>query len=135
MIGKLNHIAIAVPDIGKATEFYHDVLGARVTDPQDLPDHGVTTVFVELENTKLELLYPLGTDSPIRKFLEKNPAGGIHHYCLEVDDINAAIEQAKAHGIRILGDGSSKIGAHGKPVIFIHPKDAIGCLVEFEESK
>ncbi len=133
MIGKLNHIAIAVPDLGKATEFYHDVLGARVSDPKDLPEHGVTTVFVELENTKLELLYPLGENSPIAGFLEKNSAGGIHHYCLEVESINAAIEQAKAHDIRVLGNGSPRIGAHGKPVIFIHPKDALGCLVEFEE--
>ena len=133
MIGKLNHIAIAVPDIGKATEFYHDVLGARVTDPQDLPDHGVTTVFVELENTKLELLYPLGTDSPIRKFLEKNPAGGIHHICYEVDDIVAAAKQMKDNGARILGDGNSKTGAHGKPVIFLHPKDFCGTLVELEQ--
>ena len=133
MIGKLNHIAIAVPDLGKATEFYHDILGARVSAPQDLPDHGVTTVFVELDNTKLELLYPLGKNSPIAAFLKKNSAGGIHHFCLEVEDIDAAIEQARAHDIRILGDGSAKIGAHGKPVIFIHPKDALGCLVEFEE--
>lgn len=133
MIGKLNHIAIAVPDLGKATEFYHDVLGARVSDPQDLPEHGVTTVFVELDNTKLELLYPLGEASPIARFLEKNTAGGIHHYCLEVNDIDAAIEQARAHDIRILGDGSPRIGAHGKPVIFVHPKDALGCLLEFEE--
>jgi len=134
MIGKLNHIAIAVPDLAKATEFYHDILGARVSDPQDLPEHGVTTVFVELDNTKLELLYPLGESSPIRKFLDKNTSGGIHHYCLEVDNINAAIEQANAHNIRLLGDGSPKTGAHGKPVIFIHPKDALGCLVEFEET-
>ena len=132
MIGKLNHIAIAVPDLGKASEFYHDVLGARVSDPQDLPEHGVTTVFVELDNTKLELLYPLGADSPITGFLNKNPSGGIHHYCLEVDDIHAAIAQAESHNIRILGDGVPKIGAHGKPVIFIHPKDALGCLIEFE---
>ncbi len=133
MIGKLNHIAIAVPDLGKASEFYHDVLGARVSDPQDLPEHGVTTVFVELDNTKLELLYPLGDDSPIAGFLNKNPEGGIHHYCLEVNDIQAAVEQANTHNIRVLGDGSPKIGAHGKPVIFIHPKDALGCLVEFEQ--
>lgn len=133
MIGKLNHIAIAVPDLGKATEFYHDILGARVSDPQNLPEHGVTTVFVDLENTKLELLYPLGDDSPIRNFLDKNAAGGIHHFCLEVDDIEEAIEQANNHDIRILGSGSPKIGAHGKPVIFIHPKDALGCLVEFEQ--
>lgn len=134
MIGKLNHIAIAVPDLGKATEFYHDILGARVTDPVDLPEHGVTTVFVELENTKLELLYPLGDNSPIRKFLDNNAAGGIHHYCLEVEDIQIAIMQAQAHDIRILGDGTAKIGAHGKPVIFVHPKDALGCLVEFEQA-
>ena len=133
MIGKLNHIAIAVPDLAKAIKFYHDVLGARVSDPQDLPEHGVTTVFVELDNTKLELLYPLGEKSPIKKFLEKNTAGGIHHYCLEVEDIDAAISQVRAHNIRLLGDGSPKIGAHGKPVIFIHPKDALGCLLEFEE--
>ena len=133
MIGKLNHIAIAVPDLGKATEFYHDVLGARVSDPLELPEHGVITVFVELENTKLELLYPLGEDSPIRNFLDKNTAGGIHHFCLEVEDINEAIEQARQHDIRILGGGSPKIGAHGKPVIFVHPKDALGCLLEFEQ--
>jgi methylmalonyl-CoA/ethylmalonyl-CoA epimerase len=134
MIGKLNHIAIAVPNLGKAIEFYHDVLGARVSDPQDLPEHGVTTVFVDLDNTKLELLYPLGENSPIAKFLEKNTAGGIHHYCLEVENINTAIEQAKAHGIRLLGDGTPKTGAHGNPVIFVHPKDALGCLLEFEET-
>jgi methylmalonyl-CoA/ethylmalonyl-CoA epimerase len=134
MIGKLNHIAIAVPDLGKACSFYHDVLGARVSDPQDLPDHGVTSVFVDLDNTKLELLYPLGDHSPITKFLHKNPAGGIHHYCLEVDDINIAIERALTHNIRILGDGTAKTGAHGKPVIFIHPKDALGCLLEFEQA-
>ncbi len=133
MIGKLNHIAIAVPDLGQASEFYHDVLGARVSDPKDLPEHGVTTVFVELDNTKLELLQPLGEDSPIAKFLEKNPSGGIHHYCLEVEDLDAAMAQLKTHEIRVLGDGSAKIGAHGKPVIFIHPKDALGCLVEFEQ--
>lgn len=133
MIGKLNHIAIAVPDLGAASEFYHDILGARVSDPKDLPEHGVTTVFVELDNTKLELLAPLGEDSPIVKFLEKNPSGGIHHYCLEVDDLTASIEQLKAHNIRILGNGEAKTGAHGKPVIFIHPKDALGCLVEFEQ--
>lgn len=134
MIGKLNHIAIAVPDLGKASEFYHDILGARVSDPQDLPDHGVTTVFVELDNTKLELLQPLGETSPILKFLEKNPGGGIHHYCLEVEDIEIAINQLKRHQIRVLGDGTPRIGAHGKPVIFIHPKDALGCLVEFEQT-
>ena len=133
MIGKLNHIAIAVPDLGRASEFYHDVLGARVSDPKDLPDHGVTTVFVDLGNTKLELLQPLGEASPIVKFLEKNPSGGIHHYCLEVEELSIAMAQLKAHDIRILGDGPPMIGAHGKPVIFIHPKDALGCLVEFEQ--
>jgi methylmalonyl-CoA/ethylmalonyl-CoA epimerase len=109
------------------------VLGAHVSEPQELPEHGVTTVFVELGNTKLELLHPLGENSPIKKFLEKNTAGGIHHYCLEVDDIQIAISQARKHDLRLLGDGSPKIGAHGKPVIFIHPKDALGCLLEFEE--
>jgi len=133
MIGKLNHIAIAVPDLGAATEFYHDILGARVSDPKDLPEHGVTTVFVELDNTKLELLQPLGDDSPILKFLQNNPSGGIHHYCLEVDDLDTAIAQLKSHDIRVLGNGEAKTGAHGKPVIFIHPKDALGCLVEFEQ--
>ena len=133
MIGKLNHIAIAVPNLGSASEFYHDVLGASVTDPEDLPEHGVTTVFVDLGNTKLELLQPLGEASPINKFLEKNPEGGIHHYCLEVEDLTAATAQLNAHDIRVLGNGSPKIGAHGKPVIFIHPKDALGCLLEFEQ--
>ena len=134
MIGKLNHIAIAVPDMDKATSFYRDILGARVSEKQDISEHGVTTVFVELENTKLELLHPLGSNSPIQNFLDKNAAGGIHHFCLEVEDIDQAIVQANKHNIRILGSGSPKTGAHGKPVIFIHPKDAMGCLVEFEET-
>ncbi|MFT5260388.1 MAG: methylmalonyl-CoA/ethylmalonyl-CoA epimerase [Saprospiraceae bacterium] len=134
MIGKLNHIAIAVPDLNAAVSLYRDVLGATVSAEQDLPEHGVTTVFVELENTKLELLYPLGENSPIAKFLEKNAAGGIHHFCLEVDNIQTAVETAKQHNLRILGSDEPKIGAHGKPVIFVHPKDALGCLVEFEES-
>jgi len=133
MIGKLNHIAIAVPNLGRASAFYHDVLGARVSDPKDLPEHGVTTVFVELDNTKLELLQPLGETSPIAKFLEKNPSGGIHHYCLEVDNLDAAMAQLKAHDVRVLGNGKPKTGAHGNPVVFIHPKDALGCLIEFEQ--
>lgn len=133
MIGKLNHIAIAVPDLDAATGFYQTVLGANVSEAQHLPEHGVTTVFVDLGNTKLELLHPLGEDSPIRNFLDKNSAGGIHHFCLEVEDIEMAIEQARRNNIRILGSDSPKIGAHGKPVIFIHPKDALGCLVEFEQ--
>ncbi len=133
MIGKLNHIAIAVPDLDAAISLYRDVLGATVSAAEDLPEHGVTTVFVELDNTKLELLLPLGANSPIAKFIEKNPAGGIHHFCLEVDDIQNAVKTAKDNGLRILGSEQPKIGAHGKPVIFVHPKDALGCLVEFEE--
>jgi methylmalonyl-CoA/ethylmalonyl-CoA epimerase len=133
MIGKLNHVAIAVPDLAKATATYRDSLGATVSEPLDLPDHGVTTVFVELDNTKLELLYPLGDNSPIQKFLEKNPAGGIHHICYEVDDIIAARDKMLADGLRVLGDGEPKIGAHGKPVLFWHPKDLFGTLVEIEE--
>jgi methylmalonyl-CoA/ethylmalonyl-CoA epimerase len=133
MIGKLNHVAIAVPDLAKATATYRDSLGATVSEPLDLPDHGVTTVFVELDNTQLELLYPLGDNSPIQKFLEKNPAGGIHHICYEVDDIIAARDKMLADGLRVLGDGEPKIGAHGKPVLFWHPKDLFGTLVEIEE--
>ncbi|MEE9446528.1 MAG: methylmalonyl-CoA epimerase [Arenicellales bacterium] len=134
MIGKLNHIAIAVPDLQKAAHFYAEVLGATISEPLALPEHGVTTIFVELENTKLELLHPLGKDSPIEKFLAKHPDGGIHHYCLEVDDLDTTIKQLKNKNIRVLGDGTPKTGAHGKPVVFIHPKDAMGCLVEFETS-
>lgn len=133
MIGQLNHIAIAVPDLGSASAFYHDILGACVKDPVALPEHGVTMVFVELGNTKIELLHPLGDNSPIAKFLVNNPTGGIHHYCLEVEDIQQAHLKLQAHNIRVLGDGEPKLGAHGKPVIFIHPKDAMGCLVEFEQ--
>ncbi len=133
MIGKLNHIAIAVPNLKEASQLYRDAFGAILSDPIALPDHGVTTVFVELPNSKLELLEPLGENSPVAKFLEKNPAGGMHHFCVEVEDINQAMEQVKAHGLRVLGSGKPKIGAHGKPVIFLHPKDALGCLVEFEE--
>lgn len=133
MIGKLNHVAIAVPDLEKATATYRDTMGAKVSDPIDLPDHGVTTVFVELDNTKLELLLPLGKGSPIQKFLDKNPAGGIHHVCYEVKDIIAARDKMIADGLRVLGDGTPKIGAHGKPVLFWHPKDMFGTLVEIEE--
>lgn len=134
MLGKLNHIAIAVADLKSASELYQLAFNAKISAPQSLPEHGVTTVFVELDNTKLELLEPLGSDSPIAKFVENNPAGGIHHFCIEVEDIEAAIKTAKASNIRILGGGKPKIGAHGKPVIFVHPKDMLGCLVEFEQT-
>ena len=133
MIGKLNHVAIAVPDLQAASRTYKDVLGAEVSEPMDLPEHGVTTVFIHLPNTKIELLHPLGEKSPISKFLEKNAAGGIHHVCYEVADIKAAAEKLKAEGMRILGDGEPKIGAHGKPVLFLHPKDFCGTLVELEQ--
>jgi methylmalonyl-CoA/ethylmalonyl-CoA epimerase len=133
MIGRLNHVAIAVPDLDAAAEQYKSVLGADVGAPQDEPDHGVTVVFITLPNTKIELLYPLGEESPINGFLEKNPAGGIHHVCYEVDDITAAAETLKASGARVLGDGEPKIGAHGKPVLFLHPKDFNGTLVELEQ--
>ena len=133
MIGRLNHVAIAVPDLAAATANYRDVLGAKVSAPQDLPDHGVTVVFVELPNTKIELLLPLGANSPIAKFLESNPAGGIHHMSFEVEDIYKARDQLKAMGKRVLGDGEPKLGAHGTPVLFLHPKDFSGTLVEVEE--
>lgn len=133
MIGRLNHVAIAVPDLDAASEQYRSVLGAEVGPPQDEPDHGVTVVFIELPNTKIELLYPLGEGSPIAGFLEKNPSGGIHHICYEVEDILAARDKLKAEGARILGDGEPKIGAHGKPVLFLHPKDFNGTLVELEQ--
>lgn len=133
MIGRLNHVAIAVPDLQAAAEQYRSTLGALVRDPQDEPDHGVTVVFIELPNTKIELLYPLGENSPIQGFLDKNPAGGIHHICYEVDDILAARDKLKASGARVLGSGEPKIGAHGKPVLFLHPKDFNGCLVELEQ--
>ncbi len=135
MIGRLNHVAIAVPDLAAATATYRDTLGAKVSAPQDLPDHGVTVVFVELPNTKIELLHPLGDNSPIRKFLDANPAGGIHHVSYEVDDIHAARDKLKASGKRVLGDGEPRIGAHGTPVLFLHPKDFAGALVEIEEVK
>lgn len=134
MIGRLNHIAIAVPDLEKATAMYRDVLGAKVSAATDEPDHGVTVVFVELPNTKVELLYPLGEASPIQPFLDKNPSGGMHHVCYEVEDILQARDRMKAEGARVLGDGEPKIGAHGKPVLFLHPKDFCGTLVELEQA-
>jgi methylmalonyl-CoA/ethylmalonyl-CoA epimerase len=133
MIGRLNHVAIAVPDLAAAMAQYRDALGARVGAPQDEPAHGVTVVFIELPNTKIELLHPLGDDSPIRGFLDKNPAGGIHHVCYEVADILDARDRLRARGARVLGDGEPKIGAHGKPVLFLHPKDFAGTLVELEQ--
>ncbi len=133
MIGRLNHVAIAVPDLEAASAMYRDTLGAKVGAPQDEPDHGVTVVFIELPNTKIELLYPLGESSPIAGFLEKNPSGGIHHVCYEVEDILAARDRLKDQGARVLGDGEPKIGAHGKPVLFLHPKDFQGTLVELEQ--
>jgi methylmalonyl-CoA/ethylmalonyl-CoA epimerase len=133
MIGKLNHVAIAVPDLERATQNYRETLGARVSAAKPEPDHGVTVVFVELPNTKIELLQPLGANSPIAKFLERNPDGGIHHLCYEVEDIIAARDQLEARGARVLGDGNPKIGAHGKPVLFLHPKDFAGTLIEIEQ--
>jgi methylmalonyl-CoA/ethylmalonyl-CoA epimerase len=135
MIGRFNHVAIAVPDLDAAVRTYRDVLGAKVSAPQDEPAHGVTVVFVELPNTKVELLYPLGEKSPIKGFLDKNPAGGIHHVCYEVDDIYAARDRLKANGARVVGDGEPKIGAHGNPVLFLHPKDFYGTLVELEQAR
>jgi len=134
MIGRLNHVAIAVRDIAKAAQIYRDALGAEVSDVVPQPDHGVSTVFITLPNTKIELLEPLGTESPIAKFLDKNPDGGIHHLCYEVADVRAARESLKAQGARVLGDGEPKIGAHGKPVLFLHPKDFCGTLVELEQA-
>jgi methylmalonyl-CoA/ethylmalonyl-CoA epimerase len=134
MLGRLNHVAIAVPDIAAASATYRDTLGAVVTEPQALPDHGVTVVFIDLGNTKVELLEPLGAGSPIATFLEKNPSGGMHHVCYEVDDIVAARDRLKAAGARVLGDGEPKVGAHGKPVLFLHPKDFSGTLVELEQA-
>ncbi|MCK8781483.1 methylmalonyl-CoA epimerase [Rhizobium sp. NTR19] len=133
MLGRVNHIAIAVPDLVSATTTYRDTLGARVSQAQRLPEHGVTVVFVELANTKVELLEPLGEDSPIAAFLAKNPSGGMHHICYEVDDILGARDRLKASGARVLGDGEPKTGAHGKPVLFLHPKDFNGTLVELEQ--
>jgi methylmalonyl-CoA/ethylmalonyl-CoA epimerase len=133
MIGRLNHVAIAVKDLAAATAVYRNALGAVVTEPTPQPEHGVTVVFVNLPNTKIEFLEPLGANSPIAKFLEKNPDGGIHHVCYEVADILAARDQLKAQGARVIGDGNPKIGAHGKPVLFLHPKDFCGTLTELEQ--
>ena len=133
MIGRLNHVAIAVPDLKAAVALYRDTFGADVGAAQDEPDHGVTVVFIELPNTKIELLYPLGENSPIAGFLEKNPSGGIHHVCYEVDDIDTAAKRLVSKGARILGTGAPKIGAHGKPVLFLHPKDFNGTLIELEQ--
>jgi methylmalonyl-CoA/ethylmalonyl-CoA epimerase len=134
MIGRFNHAAIAVPDLEAAIKTYRDVLGAKVSESQDLPEHGVTVVFVELPNTKVELLYPLGEKSPIQGFLDKNPGGGVHHICYEVDDILAARDQLQKEGVRVLGTGEPRIGAHGNPVLFLHPKDLYGTLVELEQA-
>lgn len=134
MIGNLNHVAIVVPDLATAARVYQDTLGATVSEPLDLPAHGVTTVFVELPNTKLELLQPLGADSPVAKFLQRNPDGGTHHLCYEVEDIIGARDQLVAAGARVLGDGEPRIGAHDKPVLFLHPKDFCGTLIEIEQS-
>lgn len=134
MLGRLNHVAIAVPDLDAAIETYRQTLGATVSEPQDEPDHGVRVVFIDLPNTKIELLYPLGDGSPIQGFLDKNPSGGIHHVCYEVDDILVARDQLRDTGARVLGDGEPKIGAHGKPVLFLHPKDFNGTLIELEQA-
>ncbi len=133
MIGNLNHIAIVVPDLGKAVAVYRDALGAKVSVPVDLPEHGVRVVFIELINAKIELLLPIGADSPIAKFLERNPDGGMHHICYEVEDLIDAKEKCISQGLRVLGSGEPKIGAHGKPVIFLHPKDLCGTLIELEQ--
>ena len=134
MIGRLNHVAIAVRDIAKAAKVYRDTLGAEVSAVVPQPEHGVSTVFITLPNAKIELLEPLGEDSPIAKFLEKNPDGGIHHLCYEVADVRAARDRLIAQGARVLGDGEPKIGAHGRPVLFLHPKDFCGTLVELEQA-
>jgi len=134
MLGRLNHVAIAVPDLEAGCQVYRTMLGATVSEPQVEPDHGVTVVFVELPNTKIELLEPLGENSPIQAFLDKSPSGGIHHVCYEVEDIIAVRDHLKAEGARVLGDGEPKTGAHGKPVLFLHPKDFCGTLVELEQA-
>ena len=134
MIGRLNHVAIAVPDMEAAAAQYRGVLGAKVSDPLEQPAHGVTVIFIELPNTKIELLHPLGEKSPIAAFLDRNPGGGVHHICYEVDDILAARDRLMAEGARVLGDGEPKIGAHDKPVLFLHPKDFFGTLVELEQA-
>ncbi len=134
MIGRLNHVAIAVPNLEAASAVYRDTLGARVSEPEDLPDHGVTVVFVTLPNTSIELVAPLGPDSPLAGFLERHPSGGMHHVCYEVDDITAARDRLKERGARVLGGGQPETGAHGKPVLFLHPKDFCGTLIELEEA-
>jgi methylmalonyl-CoA/ethylmalonyl-CoA epimerase len=134
MLGRLNHVAIVVPDLAAGTAIYRDMLGATVSQPKPEPEHGVTVVFVELPNTKIELLEPLGDNSPVKAFLERNPAGGIHHLCYEVDDLLAARDRLTAAGARVLGSGEPKIGAHGRPVLFLHPKDFTGTLIELEEA-
>lgn len=134
MLGRLNHVAIVVPDLAAGTAIYREMLGATVSQPKPEPEHGVTVVFVELPNTKIELLEPLGDNSPVKAFLERNPAGGIHHLCYEVDDIRAARDRLTAAGARVLGSGEPKIGAHGRPVLFLHPKDFAGTLIELEEA-
>ena len=133
MIGRLNHVAIVVPDLAAAAGLYEESLGATVSDPVPLPDHGVTTVFVELPNSKIELLHPLGENSPVANFLANNPSGGMHHVCYEVEDIHAAIAQLETQGARVLGNGRPRTGAHGLPVVFLHPKDFCGTLIELEE--
>jgi len=134
MIGRLNHVAIVVPDLAAASRLYSDTLGGTVSAPVALPAHGVTVVFVELPNTKIELLEPLGEGSPVKAFLDRNPSGGMHHICYEVDDILVARDRLKAQGARVLGDGEPKIGAHDKPVLFLHPKDFAGTLVELDQA-
>ena len=134
MIGRLNHVAIVVPDVQKAAAVYRDTLGAKVSAPQTLPPHGVTVVFVTLDNAKIELLEPYGPDSPVRNFLQRNPSGGMHHVCYEVEDIIAARDKLRAEGAQVLGDGEPKIGAHDKPVLFLHPKDFVGTLIELEQA-
>ncbi len=134
MIGRLNHVAIVVPDLAAAARIYRDMLGGSVSEPVDLPEHGVTTVFVELPNTKIELLHPLGESSPVASFLERQPGGGMHHLCYEVDDIEAAADHLVAEGARVLGHGRPRTGAHGKPVLFLHPKDFCGTLIELEQA-
>ncbi len=134
MIGRLNHVAIATSDLDKAVAIYRDLLGAKVSSPVPQPDHGVVTVFVELPGSKIELLTPLGDGSPIANFLARNPAGGVHHLCFEVDDILAARDQLLANGARLAGDSEPRIGAHGRPVLFLHPKDFVGTLIELEQA-
>ena len=134
MIGRLGHVAIVVPDIAAAAALYRDVLGAEVSEPRELPEHGVSVVFVDLPNVRIELLHPLGENSPVAGFLERNAHGGIHHLCYEVDDIAAARDRLVATGLRVLGDGEPSIGAHGKPVLFLHPKDFCGTLIEIEQA-